>query len=351
MPANMPKTPTISAVDIFCGIGGLTHGLLQSGIKVRAGIDNDDSCRYAYEKNNPGSIFLERDIRDIHFSDIQKYYSGADIFALVGCAPCQPFSAHNRKHQPAIPEDCSPVDEFSRLVEEGKPDIISIENVPGLIKHEAFQRFVSLLKNLNYAVSHDVIACREYGIPQTRQRLVLLASRRDVLPAPKLPKPNGEIKTVLDAIGHLSNVRTGISATHDPEHVSLPLTERNLRRIQQSRPGGTWNDWDDKDVNACHRKSYYPASYGRMSWDRPAPTITTQFCYYSTGRFGHPEQDRTITIREAALLQTFPEHYTFFNKSQPLPIAKIAKHIGNAVPVELARAIGNTIMEVAGAPK
>ena len=133
----------------------------------------------------------------------------------------------------------------------------------------------------------------------------------------------------------------------DPVHVTMPLSDLNRRRIRQSKPGGTWRDWDDDLVNACHRETYYPAPYGRMRWDAPAPTITTQFCYYSTGRFGHPEQDRTISVREAALLQTFPADYDLVDDEAPLVVHKLARHIGNAVPVELAVAIGTAIVEAA----
>ena len=331
----------IHAVDLFCGIGGLTHGLSNSGISVKLGVDIDVSCKYVYEENNKGSKFVNADIRDIQFEDIASYYEDADIKVLVGCTPCQPFSAHTRKnHFASKNKDCSLVLEFARIVEEGKPDIVSMENVPGLAKHNAFHKFVSKLKYWGYECCYNVVSCSQYGVPQTRRRLVLLASKLGKI---NLCAPTKRVPVIADFIKGLPEISDGQTSCDDSIHVSLRLSEKNLERIKQSRPGGSWKDWESKIVSKCHRKAYYPAPYGRMRWDAPAPTITTQFCYYSTGRFGHPEQNRAISVREAALLQTFPSGYKFAKPGAPIVVRDLARHVGNAVPVKLAENIGRSI--------
>ena len=335
----------IHAVDLFCGIGGLTHGLRSSGITVKAGYDLDATCQHAFEANNLGATFIQADVRDLRYKDLEAHFQGSDVSALVGCAPCQPFSAHTRRSRDQRKDDCSLLLEFARLVEEGTPDVVSIENVPGLARHEAFAKFVASLRALDYHVEHDVVSCLRYGVPQRRRRLVLLASRVGPI---SLPAGDSDGQpTVAAYIQNQPRLADGQADENDLAHVTMPLSDLNRRRIRQSKPGGTWRDWDDDLVNACHRETYYPAPYGRMRWDAPAPTITTQFCYYSTGRFGHPEQDRTISVREAALLQTFPADYDLVDDEAPFVVHKLARHIGNAVPVALAAAIGTAIVEAA----
>lgn len=344
-PGPVPSPATqhrLRAVDLFCGIGGLSYGLRRRGIDVVAGYDVDPSCRYAYEANNDGANFVESDVRDLSFGDLEPHYRGADVSILVGCAPCQPFSAHTRRNKEQR-DDCSLLDEFSRLVAEGDPDVVSIENVPGLAKHDAFARFIQRLRDLKYHVAHGVLCCGNYGVPQRRHRLVLLASK---LRKPSVPTRRAKIPAIRSFIRDLPAVESGETDPSDSAHVTLPLSPLNRRRIRQSKPGGSWKDWDQDLVSECHNKTYYPAPYGRMSWDAPAPTMTTQFCYYSTGRFGHPEQHRTISVREAALLQTFPRDYALVDPDQTLPVHKLARHVGNAVPVKLAEAIGDAILEV-----
>ena len=334
----------VHAVDLFCGVGGLTHGLVRSGISVRVGFDNDESCRYAYEANNPEALFATTDIREIGREDIEPYFADADVSVLVGCAPCQPFSAHNRKLRKEA--DCSLVDEFARLVKETQPDFVSMENVPGLARHDAFTEFLRTLERLEYQHDEAVVWCPDYGIPQSRRRLVMLASRLGPIRVPQRTPNNS---TVRDFIADLPSIGDGEADPDDPVHLTMPLSDLNKRRIQQSKPGGNWRDWDDSLLSACHRKSLYPAPYGRMCWDKMAPTITTQFCYYSTGRFGHPEQDRAISVREGALLQTFPIDYKFFEQGKTEVVRDAARQIGNAVPVRLAEAIGESIVEVCNA--
>ena len=341
--AEPPATSSpIHAVDLFCGIGGLTHGLRLAGVAVNAGFDNDPTCRHAFETNNAGAQFVCEDVRELHFSDLRPYYARAKVTALVGCAPCQPFSAHNRRNTRSD-ADCSLVNEFARLVREGMPDLVSMENVPGLAKHAAFHALIETLTALHYNISPTpTVSCERYGVPQRRRRLVLLASR---LGSITLPPSDAPPPTVRDCIAHLPALPHGAASVADPVHAALPLSPTNRERIAQSRPGGSWADWDDHLLNDCHRSAHYPAPYGRMSWDDLAPTITTQFCYYSTGRFGHPDQNRAMSVREGALLQTFPRNYVLLDKQSPLTIRALARHIGNAVPVSLGRAIGAAFME------
>ena len=329
----------VRAVDVFCGIGGLTHGLRATGIDVVCGLDIDVSCRYAYETNNPGVVFQGADIREVSFADFESYYEGADVTALVGCAPCQPFSAYTRCNRN---NDCALVEEFSRLIGEGLPDLVSMENVQGLVRHPSLLTLLKKLDELDYSIEYEVLDFQRYGVPQRRRRMVLMASR---LGPVRLPEPSNDNKNVADFIRELRPIEAGETCSDDPAHTCLPLTPTNLSRIRQSKPGGDWNDWDQSLVNPCHVRAYYPASYGRMRWDQPAPTITTQFCYYSTGRFGHPSQDRTVSVREAALLQTFPIDYRFVGPDTKLPIRRLARQIGNAVPVKIGESIGDSLIK------
>lgn len=262
---------------------------------------------------------------------------------MVGCAPCQPFSAYTRKTSTSNTSDCSLIAEFARLIEEGEPDIVSMENVVGLRQHSAFEDFKNILGSLGYASDYGVLSCADYGVPQTRKRLVLVASKLGDI---SLPPPSSQKTSVADFIKNLPSLKDGETDPQDHMHTTIKLSDRNKQRIQQSHPGGSWKDWEKDIVSKCHNNAHYPASYGRMSWDKPAPTITTQFCYYSTGRFGHPEQDRTISLREAAMLQTFPKSYKFSQRQNPIPTHVMARHIGNAVPIKLGKAIGRSLMDV-----
>jgi len=339
----------ISAIDLFCGVGGLTNGLKKAGIPVMAGIDQDTTCEYAYEENNKAD-FIGEDVTNISGSSLlANYWKDTDIKILVGCAPCQPFSSHSNK----IKEEDKVQDkkwnlllEFLRIAEETQPQIISMENVPNLSNKEVFREFVERLRENSYFVKYQNVYCPDYGIPQKRRRLVLLASKfGEIDLVEKTCKPEN-YRTTKDAIGSLPKLKNGEKSASDPLHYTSQLTDINLLRIRASKPKGTWLDWDEELRLPCHRKASgktYNSVYGRMSWDEPAPTITTQFYNFGTGRFGHPEQDRALTIREAAILQTFPKDYKFQQDNDDISIKRIAIHIGNAVPVELGNVIGQSI--------
>jgi DNA (cytosine-5)-methyltransferase 1 len=337
-----------SAIDLFCGIGGLSYGLKKAGISVVAGIDLDDTCQYAYEENVKAD-FLHRDITKVTGDELEAYFEkdNADIRVLAGCAPCQPFSTHaNKNKNKEKSDDWNLINQFKRLVVETQPAIVTMENVPNLANKQIFKDFVSFLKDNKYFVSYTNVYAPDYGIPQKRRRLVLLASMYgEINIIPPTHSPENYV-TLQDAIGDLPSVKAGEVSSVDPLHRSIKLKEINLKRIRASKPNGTWEDWEDDLKLACHKKKTgrtYKAVYGRMSWEEPASTITTQFHNYGTGRFGHPEQDRALTLREGALLQTFPPDYKFFEDESKVFIRKFGVHIGNAVPVDLGTVIGESI--------
>lgn len=337
----------VSAIDLFCGVGGLTHGLISAGIPVIAGFDINATCEYAYTKNNRAN-FINQDVGEISSRDINNLYPKGHIKILVGCPPCQPFSTHtNKKKDREKKKEWGLLYDFSNLVEGVKPEIVSMENVPNLIKKEIFKDFEGNLKSLGYNVFWKSVYCPDYGIPQTRRRLVLLASTLgEIELIPKTHNPSKYI-TVRDTIGNLECIDDGETSKKDSLHKACEFSSLNKERIQQSKPGGTWEDWEEEIRCPCHNKDSgksYQAVYGRMEWDEPGPTITTQFYRYGTGRFGHPELDRALSLREGALLQTFPPHFDFIDPKQQMSFLKIGAHIGNAVPVRLGIVIGQSIM-------
>lgn len=334
----------IVAIDLFCGIGGLTYGLQDSGIKVTAGVDFDVSCKETYEKNN-STIFLHKDISSLNGEELLEYYNNADIKILVGCAPCQPFSQHQKnKKDRKKHKDWGLLYEFLRIINETNPDIVSMENVPALQYEEVFLDFIKSLTELGYKITYGIHNAANYGVPQRRKRLLLLASKKSEI---KFLSKKQKIVTVRKAIGKLEPIIAGKENKKDIIHVSPNLSTLNLERIKQSVPGGTWRDWDESLLPECYKKksgSTYSSVYGRMSWDNVSPTLTTQFNQYGTGRFGHPEQDRAISLREGAILQSFPKNYKFIFKDKFLS-TQVARQIGNAVPPKLARYIGESIIE------
>lgn len=337
-----PIVTTIRAVDLFCGVGGLTHGLARGGVEVVAGYDLDPTCKYAFEVNNKAT-FVEKDVGKLTASEITDRLGANAITLVAGCAPCQPFSTYSQTGRAERSNaDWGLVANFGRLVHEVQPHLVTMENVPALRNHPVFTEFVQALEG--YAITYRVVQCAMIGVPQTRKRLVLVASKLGTEP-PSLDWHDGGQITVRQAIASLPALRAGEGSHDDPLHVACRLSRVNLRRIRASRPGGTWRDWPYDLRAPCHRKATgetFPAVYGRMDWDEPAPTITTQCFGYGNGRFGHPEQDRAITLREAAILQTFPNNYRFVKNGERVRFAQMGKLIGNAVPVQLGEKIAQT---------
>lgn len=338
------------AVDLFCGIGGLTKGLSMAGIDVVAGFDIDESCRFAYESNN-NAQFINRDVEEVEANEINRlFWDKNAVRMIVGCAPCQPFSQYSLRYRKLGRTDnkWKLLYSFSRIVSECVPDIVSMENVPSLKNEKVFEDFVFQLEQLGYYVDWKIVFCPDYGVPQKRKRLVLLASRFGEIHLISPLYKKDEYKTVRMAIGGLTPISDGEICETDILHRASKLSEINKKRIEQSVPGGTWRDWDEKLKLQCHSKktgATYPSVYGRMKWDEPSPTITTQFYGYGNGRFGHPEQNRALSLREGAILQSFPEDYIFVDKEHLSQKRELGIHIGNAVPVELGRVIGISIQE------
>jgi DNA (cytosine-5)-methyltransferase 1 len=339
---------SIAAIDLFCGAGGLTHGLLDAGINVVAGYDIDEACKYPYEKNNKPSVFKKESVADLTGSQLAAFYPEGSWRVLVGCAPCQPFSKYTQGLDSASDEKWGLLNHFARIVGELMPDVVSMENVADLQRHAVYDDFVASLTSFGYEVSAQEVYCPDYGIPQHRTRLVLFASLLGpVTIIPPTHEPKNHL-TVKEAIGAMPKLEAGTVCSLDPLHRSSSLSDLNLRRIKHSKPGGTWRDWPEDLVAKCHRKKKgktYPSVYGRMEWDKPSPTITTQFFGFGNGRFGHPTQNRGLSLREGALLQSFPPKYHFIKPGDDYAFKTIGRLIGNAVPVRLGEVVGKSIVQ------
>lgn len=338
----------IFAVDLFCGAGGLTRGLLDAGVKVRAGVDLDPICEYPYEQNNDAK-FLKESVTNLRPDDIRLFYRKRSLRLLAGCAPCQTFSTYNLKARSAENKDNKwfLLLEFARLVREISPELVTMENVPGLAEQDVFQEFIFTLEQNGYWVKHYIVPCAEYGVPQHRYRLVLLASKLGEIRLFTPQEFGAKKQKVEDVLSALPPLQAGEKSQEDPLHQCSQLSPLNLRRIRASRPGGTWRDWPQELVADCHKKetgNTYGSVYGRMRWDEPAPTMTTQFFGFGNGRFGHPEQDRALSLREGAIIQSFPPHYQFVKPGDVVCQKNIGRLIGNAVPVKLGEVIGRSIV-------
>ncbi len=342
----------LKAIDFFCGAGGMTHGLRQAGINVLAGIDIDSKAKDTYEKNNPGSKFLNWDIKKLTRGNEEKLERLAeelnigrydDDMIFVGCSPCQYWSLVNRNKE-SSKESKDLLIDFQKFVEYYRPGFVVVENVPGLEKkadESGLKDFLNTLKEIGYKnvdESYAIYNLKEYGVPQTRRRFSLIVSR--VTDKKITPEKSERVKTVRETIGDYEKFPPIEAGHRDPDkkrfHSCAGLSEENIEALKKSLPG---------KKPAKQRKRFkgkgFQDSYGRMEWDKPAPTITTKFYSISNGRFGHPEQHRAISIREGAALQTFPDDYEFDTES----IGTAAKFIGNAVPPEFAKRIGEAIIK------
>ena len=339
----------MKALDFFCGAGGLTRGLLDAGIDVITGIDCDERCRNTYEHNNPGVEFVKADMKEIGPKDLGlKCRAGRyDDFLFAGCAPCQPFSSQRKGEKRW--NDATLLGDFGRLVEAVLPGYVLIENVPGLARvpgFSIFRRFLRMLETNGYCYVSDVLDAKHYGVPQNRRRLVLLATKHRLisLPEPKYGKQLHPFRTVRQAISHFPVIVAGECHPEISNHVAASITELNLKRIRSTPPdGGDRRSWPEHLRLKCHTGNYdgHTDVYGRMRWDSPAPALTGRCHSISNGRYGHPEQDRAISLREAAALQSFPDRYEFFGSN-----INVAMQIGNAVPVRLAERIGRHILQL-----
>jgi DNA (cytosine-5)-methyltransferase 1 len=346
----MTQAVQISAVDLFCGVGGLTHGLCQANIDVRLGVDIDPASQYPFESNNSTS-FLLADVFTLEAETIAKSFTPGTTTLLAGCAPCQPFSTYSQKakregkvrQDRGQKNDWKLVERFGELIEAIQPDLVTMENVPPLQRAPVFNQLLQSLTG--YWVDAQVIDCQKIGLPQTRKRLVLVASKLGPISLPQFDRRQTSVQS---AIEELPPLQAGEMDPKDRIHRASALSEINLERIRASVPGGTWRDWPEGLRAACHSRETgktYPSVYGRMKWNEPSPTITTQCFGYGNGRFGHPEQDRAISLREAAMLQGFPRDYSFLREDEPVSFATLGRLIGNAVPVNLGKVIGEVLAD------
>jgi DNA (cytosine-5)-methyltransferase 1 len=338
-------------VDFFCGCGGASEGLRQANFDISLGIDFDENAAATYQVNFPEAAFINRDIREIETREVLDLLAGNDDTPLLftACAPCQPFSSQN-KFKANDDNRVSLLDETHRFIIALQPEYIMLENVPGMQRIDEnvegpFCRFIEFLNEQGYQHITFVAKSQEYGVPQKRKRLVLLAS--SLAPMVEPPKTHGDglrpFPTVRDFIDGYPQLTSGDVCEFDHVHATARMNDLNIARIQHTPEGGDRRNWPAHLVNECH-KNYtgHTDTYGRMSWDSLAPTLTTKCNSYSNGRFGHPDinQDRAISVREASRLQTFPVDYQFVGS-----IGYMARQVGNAVPCELARQFGLSIYE------
>lgn len=342
----------VIAVDLFCGAGGLTRGLLDAGIKVKKGFDINQRFKETYEKNNPGVIFSSKDVEHLTKDEILKDIDlKNNYFLLAGCAPCQPFSTLNKQN---LKEDNrqSLLLEFSRLVEETKPNFVFIENVPGLATGKGkkiFGKFKKKLDNMDYFYKYEVVDAKNYGVPQKRSRLILIASDKGPIDFPEQTHGNHESVIpyvwVREVLSRYPVIRDGSKHKIIPNHETRLLREINRKRMNLTKKnGGSRKDLPDALKLKCHAKHKgHTDVYGRMRWDDVAPTLTCKCTSISNGRFGHPTQRRGISVREAAALQTFADNYVFY---ETLTLNTLM--VGNAVPPLLAKKFGITFLESIG---
>lgn len=346
----------LKCVDFFCGGGGMSLGLSQAGIRVLGALDNDPDCRATYEANHPNSKFIQKDItkmKSAALGDELPIKPNQDDLVFVGCSPCQYWSIINGKASLERKIKSYPsrnlLGHFLRFVKYYRPGYVLVENVRGIVnaknvKESGLSALLNFFDNNGYKYDDDILEACRYGVPQTRKRYVLIASRVD--DSIELPKAENNIAVVKDKIFDLPKIHAGESPPPgDDLHRSSYLYEKNIKRLRLTPEGGRREHWAIKEllIPAYENKplSFFRENYGRMSWNKPAPTITTKFFSLGCGRFGHPKQDRAISLREGALLQTFPKKYKFKTKS----VAATARLIGNAVPPELARRLGKALMK------
>lgn len=344
----MVQNTNLRAVDFFCGAGGVTCGFKKAGIEILGGIDIDSKFKDTYEINN-NAKFINEDVSNLPVRNLAKLLPikrNDDNLIFVGCSPCQYYS--NLKSDKTKSEvGRLLLDDFKKFVLYYKPGIVFIENVPGLETKigSPLDKFKNELAKQGYVFEQDVLNSKYFEVPQNRRRFVLIASRlggKILLPKPTIKN----VATVKKAIGDYNTfpkVNHGHKDDTAFQHSVARLSVTNLKRVQKVPiNGGSRKAFEnDKELQLECYKDHdgHHDVYGRLAWDKPAPTITTRFIYTSTGRYTHPEQNRAISLREGATLQSFPLNYQFHSTNQ----GAIATMIGNAVPPKLAEAIGQSI--------
>ena len=332
----------VSVVDFFSGCGGTSRGLKDAGMNIAAAIDNDKIATDSFSRNFPEAQIFSQDIRELSIDDLSETLPD-DSLLFAGCAPCQPFSRQNRGRTNSDPRR-DLLGYFQHFVEQFLPDYVLVENVPGIQRLEgshSFKNFVRSLKRRSYDVDIAIVSALDFGVAQTRRRLVLVASRRGPVTLAKSAHGASKVTTVRDIIEDLPELSAGAIDPNDLDHAAMRLSPINLRRIRLTPEGGGRESWTDDLVLDCHRgHNGHTDVYGRLAWDRPATAMTTRCISYSNGRFGHPSQDRALSLREAALLQSFPRDFTFSGS-----LTERARQVGNAVPPLMAEIIGETLIQ------
>lgn len=335
----------VYAAEIMCGVGGATRGFLDAGIQVVRGVDVDEKCKKTYEENNKPAKFLRRDIRRLTAEELlgDIKLEEKDKFILIACAPCQPFSRAGLKK----PKNSkSLISAIADLIYGIKPDFVFAENAPGIQKFypSIYKEFLKPYSDLGYHYQCEIVNLKEYGVPQNRPRYLFLASKDYEIDLPRrnhgkgLPPP----VTVRQTIGKYPALKPGKEIKAFANHVCHNLSEITLERLRHTpKNGGSRSAWPDRLVLECHKENGgHTDVYGRMRWDDVGPTLTCKCINVSNGRFAHPSQNRGISVREAAALQTFRDDFIFY---EPRTVA--ARQIGNAVPPLVASLFAAKIIE------
>lgn len=344
---------TLKAVDFFCGGGGMSYGMLEAGVNVLAGIDYEPNCKETYEDNIIGAQFIQADVFDLKEEDLENKLNlikNDDDLILIGCSPCQFWSIINTDKSKST-KSANLLIEFTRFVKYFNPGYVVVENVPGVLRKKnesGLEDFIIWLETNNYKVHFEVHNVAEYGVPQSRKRFTLIANRiteEIINPIKKI----GKKITVKDVLGE-SNGFPKINAGHKDKtefmHSVPTISEVTIRRLQKvTKNGGNRlgfaNDPELQLPCFVGKDDSFKDTFGRLWWDRPSPTITTKFFSVSNGRFVHPDEDRALSLREGATLQSFPVNYKFRGTST----SSIARLIGNAVPPQYAKCIGEAIIK------
>jgi len=337
------RTRKITAIDIYCGSGAVTEGLKAEGISVLAAIDNDPIACETFRLNHPEVHLVESDIRKLNPTELRKSVgNGRKLDLLVVCAPCQPFSSQNRKRSTEDPR-ADLVLESLKFVKEFTPEVVFFENVPGIAISGPLHSLRQKLATLGYLLGDPrTLNAADCGVPQRRERCIMIAARdREAINTFYGSIRTQPTVTVRQTIGGLKQLCSG---EHDPDdqlHFARKHHSIVLQRMDYiPEDGGSRSSLPPDLELECHkgRKNDFPDVYGRMMWDDVAPTLTTGCTDVTKGRFAHPRDNRAITLREAALLQSFPPHYRFFGNS-----GQIARQIGNAVPVNMIRTLAPSL--------
>jgi|SRR5690625_5102309 len=321
------------AIDLFCGAGGLTVGLQKAGFEVIAGVELNPVAIDTYRLNHKKHRLYDSDIRDLSPKKIMGDlgFKKGELDLLAGCPPCQGFSTHRTRNKSISVMDKRNdlIFEFVRFTMEMLPKTVMMENVPGLYKDERIQKVVEILKAIGYIFEDHSLAIRnaaDYGVPQRRRRMIMMASRLGSIDE---PRKSDAVRKVRDVLENLPEVGKSGDSLHDWETRRSEKVKKIISLVPED--GGSRSDIPEKYWLECHKRrpGSYKDVYGRMSWDDVAPTITGGCHNPSKGRFIHPSLDRAITLREAALLQTFPKKYKFSTSKGKDAIALM---IGNALP-------------------